>query len=95
VTGPTTTGPTTTGPTTTGPTTAASSPAAQPLVCRPNRRSARARQAASPRRDRRYSSGTSQMPASGGSVSSAETVWPCQGIGSGSTAPRFPTSVPP
>ena len=41
------------------------------------------------------SSGTSQSAASGGSVISAENGWPCHGIGSASTPPRLPTSVPP
>jgi hypothetical protein len=34
-----------------------------------------------------YASGTIQTTASGGSVSSAENGWPCQGTGSASTPP--------
>jgi pimeloyl-ACP methyl ester carboxylesterase len=41
------------------------------------------------------SSGTSQSPESGGSVSLAEKGWPPQGIGSASMPPRLPTSPPP
>ncbi len=42
-----------------------------------------------------HSSGTSQIPASGGSVISADTGCPCHGIGSGATPPRLPMSLPP
>ena len=41
------------------------------------------------------SSGTSQIAPSGGSVISAENAWLCHGIGSASTPPRLPVSVPP
>ncbi len=40
-------------------------------------------------------SGTRYTAPSGGSVTSADTGWPCHGTGSGSTPPRLPTSLPP
>jgi hypothetical protein len=42
-----------------------------------------------------YSSGRSHTTDSGGSVSSAENGWPCQGTPSASTPPKLPTPEPP
>ena len=65
---------------------------------KPVRRGDHAERAAELRARREHAaaySGTNQTAPSGGSVTSAENGWSCQGIASASTPPRLPTPEPP